>query len=207
MNLSALRAGLVACALFGILALMGGCATRGTTVTLLPDEDGHVGAVIVSSATGSQKIAEGFSSVHVGSARKAPSAVKSVGQQSVEASFSDLLKAQPLRSRSFVLHFVLDSTALTEESKALLPQVLQTVHERAPTEITVFGHADASGSESHNFKLSMDRARIVADLLRRAEPALGPIDIQAFGDRAPVVVPADPRAPEPRNRRAEIVIL
>ena len=104
------------------------------------------------------------------------------------------------------LNFLLDRTVLTDESKSLLPVVLETMRARKPTEITVFGHADASGSEERNFKLSAERAKFVADLLRKHDPTLDKIDVQSFGDKVPLV-PSDTRAAEPRNRRAEIVIL
>ncbi len=80
------------------------------------------------------------------------------------------------------------------------------LRDRKPTEITVFGHADSSGSDERNLKLSADRARLVADMLRAHDPDVGPIKIQFFGDKAPLV-PSPPGVPEPRNRRAEIVIL
>jgi outer membrane protein OmpA-like peptidoglycan-associated protein len=122
----------------------------------------------------------------------------------VEAHYADLLKAQPLKPISFTLNFVLDSTSLTDESRDLLPAVIAAARARRPTEITVFGHADASGSERHNVKLSAERARLVAGLLHKADPTLDEIDVQWFGDRQPLV-PSETR--EARNRRVEIVIL
>jgi outer membrane protein OmpA-like peptidoglycan-associated protein len=122
----------------------------------------------------------------------------------VEKSYDELLRAQPSRPRNFTLNFLLDSTVLTDESKALLPEVLRVARDRAPTEVTVFGHADASGSELHNTRLSADRARMVAALLRKADPTMVDIDVQWFGDRLPLVR-SDSR--EARNRRVEIQIL
>jgi outer membrane protein OmpA-like peptidoglycan-associated protein len=84
--------------------------------------------------------------------------------------------------------------------------MLRVARERKPTEIAVYGHADASGSEERNTKLSAERARVVADLLRKSDPSLDNIQVQFFGDREPLV-PSEGRAPEPRNRRAEVVIL
>ena len=194
--------------LAAVLALLlGGCASLGagrTSVILMPDEDGHVGAVSVTSAGGTRPLASAFSEVIVAGAAVAPAPLAALGRAAVEKTYVDLLRAQPSRPRSFTLNFVLDSTTLTDESKAMLPEVLRTARERAPTEIAVFGHADASGTERHNTRLSADRARMVAGLLRKADPGMGDIDVQWFGDRQPLV---QSESREPRNRRVEIQIL
>lgn len=184
-----------------------GCATfkpGQTTVILMPDEDGHVGGVSVASAGGTRNLDAAFSEITVITAATPPAPMHALNRASVEKDYDKLLHAQPLRPRSFTLNFLLDSTALTEESKALLPLVLQAARDRRPTEIAVFGHADASGTERHNTRLSADRARLVASLLRRADPTLEDIDVQWFGDRAPLV---HSEAREPRNRRVEVQIL
>lgn len=189
-----------------------GCATpppvkvARTTVVLLPDEDGKVGAVSVSTDAGSQSVDRAYGFAVVEGARTKPSQMNAGDRESIDATYAGLLRAQPPKPKSFILHFVLDRTALTEESKAMVPAVLAAVRERKPTEITIFGHADATGTEKRNLKLSADRARVVADLLRRNDPSLDKIDVQFFGDKAPLV-PSEDGRPEPRNRRAEVVIL
>lgn len=187
--------------------LLGACASvraGRTSVILMPDEDGHVGAVSVTSAGGTRPLDAAFSEVVVAGASAAPAAPSAMGRAAVEKDYDDLLRAQPSRPRSFTLNFLLDSTTLTDESKAMLPEVLRVARERAPTEIAVFGHADASGTELHNTRLSAERARMVAALLRKADPGMGDIDVQWFGDRQPLV---RSESREPRNRRVEIQIL
>jgi outer membrane protein OmpA-like peptidoglycan-associated protein len=197
--------------LAGVLAAaalaLAGCASfqpGETTVILLPDEDGHVGAVSVASGGTSHVLDVGYAQVSVATAKSEPTPTRPIGRETIDQAYADLLRAQPLRPRSFTLNFVLDSTTLTEESKALLPVVLQAVHDRSPTEITVFGHADSTGTEQRNTKLSADRARAVAAALRKADPAMRDIDVQWFGDRVPLV---KSQGNEPRNRRVEIQIL
>lgn len=192
-------------------AVLAGCATPPastprTTVVLLPDEDGNVGAVSVSGASGSQTLDQAFSAAAVGGANPTAANVRTLGQDSVDAAYADLLKAQPTQPRTFILYFKFDKTELTAESKALLPTVLATAHARKPTEITVFGHADATGKAEHNWKLSAERAKVVADLLRASDPEVGPIDVQYFGHKVPLVS-SGARGAEPKNRRAEIMIL
>ena len=188
-------------------AMLGGCASKPqTTVVLLPDEDGHVGAVVVTGGQTQTRIDQAFNAVKmVAAASKAPDA-KPQEQAAVERTYALLLKAQPTKPLSFTLYFVLDSVALTEKSRSLIPEMIKAAKARKPTEITVYGHADASGTEERNEQLSQARAQVVADLLRRSDPAFDQIEVHYFGDRSPLV-PNTGRNPEQRNRRAEVVIL
>jgi outer membrane protein OmpA-like peptidoglycan-associated protein len=201
----------------GILA--GGCATPApapappipvdtsrTTVVLLPDEDGNVGAVSVTTPDGSQKVDTAYSFTTVDGAHSRPSELQLMGEERVNVAFADVIKAQPPKPKSVILYFVLDSTALTAESKTKLPALFEAVRERKPTEISIFGHTDAIGTQARNVKLSAERAKAVENILRKRDPDLGNIEVQFFGSQEPLV-PSAPHAPEPRNRRAEIMIL
>ncbi len=130
---------------------------------------------------------------------------RGVKQQAFEKDHRALLAAQPTPPRTFMLNFLFDSMELTPESKTMLPEVIQVVRDRSPTEITVYGYADSSGTADYNLALSAERARAVARLLEQIDKRL-PIEVKYFGDKVPLV-PTPPGVREPRNRRAEIVIL
>lgn len=199
--------------LLALLACAGtvGCATPPappaprTTVILLPDADGRVGVVLVGTDAGSQRLEQAYSAATVDAGASTVPGVRDIGRERVKSIYAELLKAQPSPPATFVLTFLLDKAALTDQAKALLPELFAAVRTRKPSEITIFGHADASGTEERNFKLSAERARFVADLLRRQDPSLDRIGIHAFGDAMPLV-PSETRAADPRNRRAEVVI-
>ena len=188
--------------LLAVGGMLSGCAT--TRVTLLPDHSGHVGAVTVSNAQGRQSIVQAFDTVAVEQS-SAPGTPRANDRQAFENAHRALLDAQPTPPRSFELNFLFDSMELTPDSKKMLPEVMQVVRERSPTELTVFGYADSSGTAAYNLALSAERARAVARLLMQIDPKM-PIDVRYFGDKAPLV-PSPPGVPEPRNRRAEIVVL
>ena len=190
--------------LLAAAGVLSGCASSATKVTLLPDQSGHVGAVTVSDAQGQQRIDRAFNTVAVEQS-SAPGAPRANDRQVFEKNHRALLDAQPTPPRSFTLNFLFDSMVLTPESKQMLPEVLQSVRDRSPTEVTVFGYADSSGTEAYNMALSAQRAQAVARLLKQIDPKL-PIDVRYFGDKAPLV-PTPPGVREPRNRRAEIVVL
>ncbi len=195
-------------ALLVAAAVLGGCATRpqpavGTTVVLLPDEDGKVGAVSVASSSGTESLGGEYTYTRVDAAAVAPSRASPVDRGALEKDYGLLLKGQPPMPRTFILYFLLDKTELTEESKAMLPTVLAAIRERKPAGITVFGHADATGSPARNLKLSADRAEAAASLLRTNDPSLKDIEVQFFGETKPLTQ----SGPEARNRRVEILIL
>jgi len=197
--------------LIAMAVFAGGCATgpigtSRTTVVLLPDEDGHVGAIFVTSPEGSQKVDKAYNSTMVGGVHSRPAEAQLMGEERVNARFKDVLKAQPPKPTSLTLYFILDSIALTPESIAKLPAMFDAVRERKPTEISIFGHTDATGLEGRNMKLSADRAKAVETILRKRDPELGRIEVQFFGSQEPQV-PSPPQVPQPGNRRAEIMIL
>ncbi len=188
------------------LALLVGCAaptsTR-TTVVLLPEEDNTVGAVAVASGSSTQRLDKAFSYTTINGNNATPSNARTVGRDTVNSAYGDLLKVNPQAPRIFVLQFLLDKTELTEESKALVPAMLRVVRARKPASITIFGHADATGTHESNLKLSADRAEAAADLLRASDPTLKNIDLQYFGDTKPST---GLRASDAKNRRVEILI-
>lgn len=193
-----LHAGMLVAATVSLL----GCAA--TRVTLMPDQGGHVGAVEVYNPQGRQRIARAFETVDV-TESSAPGKPHAVDRAAFENAHRALLDAQPTPPRRFELNFLFDSMELTPASRKLLPVVLQAVHDRSPTEVTVFGYADSVGTDAYNMALSAQRANAVAKRLKQLDPKL-PVEVLYFGDKSPLV-PSPPGVPEPRNRRAEIVIL
>jgi len=199
----------------GLVLCLGACATpvpapqpvdaSRTRVVLLPDEEGHVGAVWVTTPSGSREINQAYGVATVEGTQARLADAPTLDAARVNSEFKQVLDAQPSRPVSFTLYFLLGSTSLTNESKLVMRTVLATANARAPTEIALFGHADATGTEKVNTKLSADRAQLVADMIRSHEPGIARIDVQFFGDKDPLV-PTPPNVPEPRNRRVEIVV-
>lgn len=179
-----------------------------TRVTLLPDSDGHVGAVLVQGKDGeAQRVDQAYASVVVadGAAAVRTGDARADATQ-VRAANAALFDAMPLPPYSTLLYFVAGGTELTPESRALLPELMQRIRERGPTEIAVIGHTDTTGSDAFNLRLSQERARVVDKLLHQALPELGPTSLRFFGARE-LLVPTGPNVDEPRNRRVEVHVL
>lgn len=193
-------------------ACLVGCATKPapsagrTTVVLLPDDDGAVGAVAVSTASGTQLLNGALGRTTVNEATERPAPASAMTPEALTRDYGALLKLQPPKPRTFILNFLIDKTELTAESKAMLPAVFAAAGERKPTSIMVFGHADSTGSPQRNMKLSADRAEAVAQMLRKNDPGLEDIEVQYFGETKPLAA-SGPGMADVRNRRVEILIL
>lgn len=197
----------VLCSAAGLL-LSGGCASPqpqgGTTLILLPDDDGHVGTAWLGSAQGRQTVTQGFSGASVVGGSTAPSALV-LGQSAVDARYASLLAAQPLPPRSYTLYFLSGKTVLTPASTALLSEVLSAVRERRPAVIGVFGHASAEGEGALNQQLSLGRAQAVERLLREGDPEVGAVEVRGLGSAEPLTDPGIGPT-DPRNRRVEVQV-
>ena len=72
-------------------------------------------------------------------------------------------------------------------------------------DISVVGHADATGSDAYNQALSLRRAEVIRDGLVAAGAPSEVIEITYHGANNPLV-PTARGVSEPRNRRVEVTI-
>ena len=172
---------------------------------LIPDLDGAVGRIEVSSEKGSQVLDKAFEATGLNKADEVPSTPEIMDEEEVKRIFKDALNAQPTPPVHFLLYFVTGTTDLTPKSLGLLPRILKTIGDRNSVDLTVSGHTDRAGSTGYNHKLSLDRAEKVADLLVSRGVAPKIIEITSHGEGNPLVRTADGVA-EPKNRRVEVVV-
>ncbi len=172
---------------------------------LIPDFDGAVGQIEVTSEKGSQILDKAFEATGLNRHNEVPSTPKVMDEDEVRRIFKDALDAQPTPPVHFLLYFVTDTTDLTRKSQDQLPQVLRTIQDRHSVDLMISGHTDRAGSRDHNNRLSLERAQKVAQLLisRGVDPNI--IEITSHGEGNPLVKTPDGKA-EPRNRRVEIVV-
>jgi len=177
-----------------------------TTVILMPDEDGAVGAVSVQAGGAEQSINDPFHYTRVGGESQQPAPARRMDEDQFNRRFGALLAAQPPQPAHFILYFVSGTSELTQESKALIAKVLEAAKERRPAEVSIIGHTDATGSQAVNMRISAARAKAVEQLLRDSEAPPGSIYLRFHGENDPLV-PTPDNVPEPKNRRVEIMIL
>jgi outer membrane protein OmpA-like peptidoglycan-associated protein len=174
-------------------------------IVLLPDPgDGTVGRVVVSNPAGSVDLAAERASTVV-SANQAPGPVTVMTEVEAQRLFGDVLATLPAAAQHFILYFRFESEELTEESRALLPQILQAVRDRPFPDVAVIGHTDTTGTKAGNFELALRRAVSIRVRLVDAGVAPALIEVTSHGESDLLVKTAD-EVPEPRNRRVEITV-
>jgi outer membrane protein OmpA-like peptidoglycan-associated protein len=195
------RAGLILL----LTGLLGACASEPPRtrefVVLVPDRDGRLGAVAVTSEYGNATLDKPYLASryeHGGRVETAP-----VTQEEVRQTFAVAIAAQPLRPVSFMLYFLEGTDEYTAESKAAFGKIFSEIARRKAAEIAVIGHTDTVGRIEFNDTLSLRRAeRVRKDFTDRGIPNLA-INVAGRGEREPIVPTAD-EVSEPRNRRVEI---
>jgi outer membrane protein OmpA-like peptidoglycan-associated protein len=131
--------------------------------------------------------------------------VTTMSEEEVQRLFGDTLSALPPAPVHFTLYFKFESDELTDESRALLPQILTTVKERAIPEVLVVGHTDTMGTPRANIDLGLTRANTVRTLLVQVglDPTM--LEVRSHGE-SDLLVKTPDETPEPRNRRVEISV-
>ena len=110
----------------------------------------------------------------------------------------------PAITRSYIVFFDWDRSELKPVALEILAQAAANAQLGGVSSIVATGHADRSGSDSYNLKLSKRRAESVqAELMRLGVPA-SEIAVDWKGERNPLV-PTGDGVREPQNRRVEIV--
>ena len=176
-----------------------------TLTVLLPDaESGTVGRATVSNPSGTADLAAAREST-TASANQPPARVVVMSEAEVQALFGPALSALPPPPRHFTLFFRFDSEELTDASRTLVREILQAVRDQPAPDIVVIGHTDTTGSSAFNFELGLKRANAVRDILVEAGLYAPPVEVMTLGE-TDLLVPTSDEVPEPRNRRAEIVV-
>ncbi|MFA6412841.1 MAG: OmpA family protein [Syntrophales bacterium] len=186
------------------LLLISGCAST-TQVVLLPDPDGKVGTLEVSNVKGTQTLNQAWQATVSASMDRIPSEPKLLEEEKVRQVFREALEAEPIPPVSFIIYFRTDRSALSTESLTLLTKVMDAILSRKSTDIIISGHTDAVGAIDYNHRLSLRRAKAVADILIARGIDRQNIQVTYHGKGNPLVPTPDGR-PEPRNRRVEITV-
>ena len=110
----------------------------------------------------------------------------------------------PQVPRTFLLFFDWDKADLRPDALAVVRAAADNARQARSTRIVATGHADRSGPEAYNMRLSQRRAQAVKAELVRLGVAERDIAIVAKGEQEPLV-PTPDGVREAQNRRVEIV--
>lgn len=105
----------------------------------------------------------------------------------------------------YLVFFDFDKADLTTQAKQIIQTAAENKNKAQVTRIEVTGHADRSGTDKYNMRLSEKRAQAVKAELKRLGVKDAEIVTYAKGESQPLVATAD-GVKEPQNRRVEIVL-
>lgn len=124
------------------------------------------------------------------------------------ATTSPATTAAPLRPatfpRSYLVFFEWDSADLTPEAMKVMGLAVANARQGGISRIETTGHADLSGPDAYNMRLSRRRAESVTSDLVRQGIQKDRVAIFWKGETEPLV-PTPDGVREPQNRRVEIV--
>lgn len=105
-------------------------------------------------------------------------------------------------SGPFLVFFDWDKSDITPDANAILKRAARQAKDSGAAAIHIVGHADTSGPNDYNLRLSRKRANAVKAALARYGIDSGSITVEARGERDPLVSTGD-GVREPQNRRAQ----
>lgn len=189
---------------FLLFILSSGCAKK-TTIVLLPDPDGKVGHVTVSTDAGSTDITQAREATMVRGRQSLPTAPEILSEKEIDANFSPVLAILPNQPLHFILYFKSESTELKPDSLKTLPKIIESINSRNSQHISVIGHSDTAGDQKYNLQLSRKRASAIKRVLVKKGIDSTYIKSTSHGEENPLIKTAD-NVHEPRNRRVEVVV-
>jgi OmpA-OmpF porin, OOP family len=184
-----------------VAGLCAACAPAGRVV-LLPQSNAP-SAVVVTTPSGSAELNTPYAATDLG--RKGELTPVRSSETEVRERYPDLLRLRPPAPQRFTLNFLPGTSNLTPESSAELDTVMSAARARSGGEIVVVGHTDRQGAADANDALSLRRANAIRDLLVEKGFRGDLVAPVGRGEREPLVATEDD-VPEPRNRRAEIIV-
>lgn len=189
-------------AILALAALLTACASGpGSYVVLLPSPDGSVGRVVVQGAQGEQVLTQ----ARQGVALNGSGEPFDVSPEQLARDFGATLAARPALPEQFLLYFESGGSALTAQSLALLPHILERAQARTALDMSVIGHSDTQGKAEANEALALQRASAIAQQLRDLGLQEAVMTVESHGERN-LLVPTPDEVAEPRNRRVEITL-
>lgn len=144
-------------------------------------------------------------SVTVKSSSKSPGRVVTLSESEIKDSFSTVFEAQPALPVYFIFYFFQDSNELTDDSKALIPGIVKAVQKRKDPDIVITGHTDTAGTKEYNYRLGLERARLLESILLQSVSDLKNITVTSHGEGSLLIKTADDVS-EAKNRRVEVVV-
>jgi outer membrane protein OmpA-like peptidoglycan-associated protein len=180
-------------------------ACSGTTVVLIPDADGKVGKVSVTTAGGTTLLSKANESSQASKADQPPTQPVRLTDEKIRSMFAETLAKEPAPPERYSLYFLTGTAEISADANAELVKIASAIKARNSCDFSAIGHSDRVGDNESNRALSLQRAETVAKALTNIGVPKQCMDIRYYGENDPAVPTADNVA-EARNRRVEVEI-
>lgn len=187
-----------------LLLALTGCGLPANVVVLIPDENGTVGKVDVHEGVSTAELDKPLAAVNAGSEGSLYH-VFAAQRTDIDSEFAGALAATPRAPLVYILYFQSGLTELDPRSRDNFAAATAAAKGTSNADISVVGHADATGSDAYNSALSLKRAETIRDALVAAGIPQDIIEIDYYGANNPLI-PTPRGIPESRNRRVEVTI-
>lgn len=191
--------------IFGIWIASTLLACSGTTVVLVPDANGKVGQVDLTTKAGKTSLSKANESAKASKADEAPSEAVELSESKVKEMFAETLAKEPAPPEHFVFYFATGSVNISPESKGQLAKTKSSIEARKSCDISVIGHSDTLGNNKLNEGISLQRADSVIEALVGLGVDKSCMDKRYYGEND-LAIPTADNIDEPRNRRVEAEI-
>ena len=183
--------------------LLAGCA-HGSSMVLLPDEDGGQGQVALLEVDGKPTDTV-VATANSRASLKGAGAVRPLGAKGLKPTEAALLTDLPPAARSFTLYFLEGTVDMTPESAPVLEDLRGEIAKRPGAEVQVTGHSDTVGSAEDNDALSQKRAEEIMSLLVSRGFDRSIMSAVGRGERE-LKQPTADNVDSPVNRRVEVIV-
>lgn len=171
---------------------------------VLPNADGRPdsGAITVTRGDAATTLDQPYAAAEL---RDGQTASVTMDEEQAQAIFHQALAARPAFPAHFRLNFQIDSDQMTPESAADYPAVIADIKKRQVFEVELIGYTDTLADETHNKRLSLERANAIRRALIKDGVDAKLITAEGRG-QTELLVPEAKNVGEPRNRRVEVNI-
>lgn len=189
--------------------LVSACASNRNLVAVLPEPNGHVGAVVVHVGESQALLNKAYAAATPNARSAHPLRADALNDPKINRIFGEALAALPEPPTSQYLFFQNDSLDLTPESEVTLRTALEALKSRKAVEIVLTGHTDTAGADDYNDTLSQQRAESIKaallPVLLKYGVSADAVTALGRGERELLVATPNNTA-EPRNRRVEFTV-
>jgi outer membrane protein OmpA-like peptidoglycan-associated protein len=181
-----------------------GCPKTLERIVLLPDDDGHVGALEVGESDDAFTLDAAYASAEIAGDGKAVQLRTRAA--AVEEDFRETFAARPDYSGARIVIYFNRRAQPTLDVSEQIEDLAADLYGRVGYSVSVVGHTDATGSEPRNRRVGEARAQRVAEDLIAAGVDRAQVTVSSKGSSEPAVRVDDPSIPELKNRRVEIFV-